>query len=129
MKFFPGSHHHHCRYSRLRLGIGRHALYQLAINLDLSDRVAFSHLCQLCFQRKSKSILSNRQDTNSPDECFLQERITGMRVVQIFNAEAQEAQKFRTINREYTQANLDSILYYAVFFRWWKSLQRLPWGS
>ena len=47
---------------------------------------------------------------------FLQERITGMRVVQIFNAEAQEAQKFRTINREYTQANLDSILYYAVFF-------------
>lgn len=47
---------------------------------------------------------------------FLQERITGMKVVQIFNAEAQEAQKFRTINREYTQANLDSILYYAVFF-------------
>ncbi len=47
---------------------------------------------------------------------FLQERISGMRVVQIFNAEAQEAQKFRTINREYTKANLDSILYYAVFF-------------
>ncbi len=47
---------------------------------------------------------------------FLQERITGMRIVQIFNAEKQEMQKFRKINREYTQANLDSILYYAVFF-------------
>ncbi len=47
---------------------------------------------------------------------FLQERITGMRIVQIFNAEKQEAEKFRKINREYTQANLDSILYYAVFF-------------
>lgn len=47
---------------------------------------------------------------------FLQERITGMRIVQIFNAEQQEMEKFKKINREYTQANLDSILYYAVFF-------------
>jgi len=47
---------------------------------------------------------------------FLQERISGMQVVQIFNAESQERDKFRTINREYTKANLDAILYYAVFF-------------
>lgn len=47
---------------------------------------------------------------------FLQERISGMRIVQVFNSEEEEAQRFRTINREYTQANLDSILYYAVFF-------------
>jgi ATP-binding cassette, subfamily B, multidrug efflux pump len=47
---------------------------------------------------------------------FLQERITGMRIVQMFNAEAQEMVKFRAINREYTKANLDSILYYAIFF-------------
>ena len=47
---------------------------------------------------------------------FLQERITGMRIVQIFNAEAAEMKKFRAINREYTQANLDAILYYAIFF-------------
>lgn len=47
---------------------------------------------------------------------FLQEHITGMRIVQIFNAEHLERAKFRTINREYTQANLNAILYYAVFF-------------
>ncbi len=47
---------------------------------------------------------------------FLQERITGMQTVQIFNAERDEMQKFKAINREYTQANLDSILYYAIFF-------------
>ncbi|NUO00147.1 MAG: ABC transporter ATP-binding protein [Saprospiraceae bacterium] len=47
---------------------------------------------------------------------FLQERISGMRTVQIFNAEKQEAEKYKTINREYTKANLDSILYYAVFY-------------
>ena len=47
---------------------------------------------------------------------FLQERISGMSVVQIFNAEDQERDRFKSINREYTKANLDSILYYAVFF-------------
>lgn len=47
---------------------------------------------------------------------FLQEHITGMRIVQIFNAEKQERDKFKVINREYTRANLDAILYYAIFF-------------
>ncbi|GAA5219547.1 ABC transporter ATP-binding protein [Membranihabitans marinus] len=47
---------------------------------------------------------------------FLQERLSGMYIVQIFNAEEKEKSKFNTINREYTKANLDSILYYAVFF-------------
>lgn len=47
---------------------------------------------------------------------FLQERISGMRIVQIFTAEKQERQRFREINRSYTTAYLDSILYYAIFF-------------
>ncbi len=47
---------------------------------------------------------------------FLQERISGMRIVQIFTAEEQEQQRFQTINRNYTKAYLDSILYYAIFF-------------
>lgn len=47
---------------------------------------------------------------------FLQERLSGMYIVQIFNAEEKEKRKFRMINRSYTQANLDSILYYAIFF-------------
>jgi ATP-binding cassette subfamily B protein len=47
---------------------------------------------------------------------FLQEHITGMRIVQIFNAEKLEQAKFKVINREYTRANLNAILYYAIFF-------------
>ncbi|MBK8556175.1 MAG: ABC transporter ATP-binding protein [Lewinellaceae bacterium] len=47
---------------------------------------------------------------------FLQERITGMRIVQIFNAEGREAEKFRQINHDYTGANLRSVLAYAIFF-------------
>jgi ATP-binding cassette, subfamily B, multidrug efflux pump len=47
---------------------------------------------------------------------FLQEHISGMRIIQIFNAEIQEAEKFKVINRKYTHANLKAITAYAVFF-------------
>lgn len=47
---------------------------------------------------------------------FLQERISGMRIVQIFNAEQRESEKFKKINHDYTGANLRSILAYAIFF-------------
>lgn len=47
---------------------------------------------------------------------FLQEHISGMRIVQIFNVEAQEREKFKEINRSYTGANLKAIFAYAVFF-------------
>lgn len=68
------------------------------------------------FKEKVKASYQIVRTQISKMNAFLQERITGMRVVQIFNAEKQEAEKFRAINREYTQANLDSILYYAIFF-------------
>ncbi|MBL7815527.1 MAG: ABC transporter ATP-binding protein [Saprospiraceae bacterium] len=47
---------------------------------------------------------------------FLQEHISGMKIIQIFNAEEQERAKFKEINRAYTGANLKAIFAYAVFF-------------
>jgi len=68
------------------------------------------------FKEKVKKAYQTVRTQIQRMNAFLQERISGMRIVQIFNSEEEEAQRFRTINREYTQANLDSILYYAVFF-------------
>lgn len=68
------------------------------------------------FKEKVKNAYQKVRTQISKMNAFLQERISGMRIVQIFNAEKQEMEKFKAINREYTQANLDSILYYAVFY-------------
>jgi len=68
------------------------------------------------FKEKVKQAYQKVRQHISEMNAFLQERITGMRTVQIFNAEDQEMTKFKKINRSYTQANLDSILYYAIFF-------------
>jgi len=47
---------------------------------------------------------------------FLQERFTGMRVVQLFNRERADARHHEELNRDYLEAHLRSITYYALFF-------------
>ncbi|MBL7931536.1 MAG: ABC transporter ATP-binding protein, partial [Bacteroidia bacterium] len=47
---------------------------------------------------------------------FTQEHITGMRLVQLFNREEQELDKFKEINAQHRIANIKSIFYYSVFF-------------
>jgi len=47
---------------------------------------------------------------------FLQERLTGMRIVQLFGQEAREAQRFDELNRSHLDANLKSITVYALYF-------------
>ena len=47
---------------------------------------------------------------------FLQEHISGMSTVQLFNREAREAAKFEELNARHRAANIDSIFYYAVFY-------------
>ncbi len=47
---------------------------------------------------------------------YMQEHVTGMSVVQIFNKENDELKKFAAINSDYRQVNIKSIFYYAVFY-------------
>lgn len=47
---------------------------------------------------------------------FLHERITGIRVVQLFNREEADAERLDDVNEDYLEAHLRSITYYALFF-------------
>ncbi len=47
---------------------------------------------------------------------YMQEHITGISVVQIFNKEEDELKKFSGINADHRKANINSIFYYAVFY-------------
>ena len=47
---------------------------------------------------------------------FLQERLSGMRVVQLFGREEASARRFAELNREHLAAHLRSITIYAIFF-------------
>jgi ATP-binding cassette subfamily B protein len=47
---------------------------------------------------------------------FVQEHISGMQVIQAFNAEQREAERFRNINKDHRDANIRAIFAYSVFF-------------
>lgn len=76
----------------------------------------FLILASYLFKEKVKAAFQKVRHQLQQMNTFLQEHITGMRVVQIFSAEQKEREKFKTINRAYTRANIDSIMAYALFF-------------
>ena len=47
---------------------------------------------------------------------FVQEHLTGMAIVQVFNREKVEAKKFRQINAEHRTAHIRSVWAYSIFF-------------
>lgn len=47
---------------------------------------------------------------------FTNEHLSGMKIVQVFNREQQEYEKFKAINEKHKIANIKSIWYYSVFF-------------
>ncbi len=47
---------------------------------------------------------------------YMQEHITGMNVVQIFNKQKDELKRFSSINSDYREVNIKSIFYYAIFY-------------
>jgi ATP-binding cassette subfamily B protein len=71
-----------------------------------------SHL----FQRRVRVAYRDIRARLARINASLQERITGMRVVQLFGREADEAARFGVLNRGHLDANLRSITIYALYF-------------
>lgn len=68
------------------------------------------------FKEKIKVTFNDVRNAVSNLNSFLQEHITGMNIVQIFNREKREYEKFKEINREHRTAHIKSVLYYSVYF-------------
>ena len=66
-----------------------------------------------------KAVQSSFQDVRTQVarlNAFVQEHITGMNIVQIFNREKAESEKFEEINAKHRDANIRSIMAYSIFF-------------
>lgn len=67
------------------------------------------------FQIKIKGSFQDVRTQISSLNAFVQEHLTGMNIVQIFNREEEELKKFNQINEKHKKANIRSILYFAIF--------------
>ena len=68
------------------------------------------------FKEKIKVTFNDVRNAVANLNSFLQEQITGMTIVQLFNREQREFDKFKEINREHRTAHIRSVLYYSVYF-------------
>jgi ATP-binding cassette subfamily B multidrug efflux pump len=68
------------------------------------------------FQRGVKLTFGEVRNAVASLNTFVQEHIQGMKIVQVFNREEKEFEKFQEINNKHRDANIRSIWYYSIFF-------------
>lgn len=96
----------------------------LVVMFYIDWRLTLVSLCTLplliistyIFKEKIKVAFNDVRNAVSNLNSFLQEHITGMNIVQIFNREQREYEKFKDINREHRKAHIKSVLYYSIYF-------------
>ncbi len=68
------------------------------------------------FQKKMKSAFQEVRTQVSNLNGFIQERVTGMRIVQLFSREREEYKNFVEINEKHKQAHIKTVWYNSIFF-------------
>ena len=83
--------------------------------------VAFSvvpllFLITIVFKIKARDSYRRVRTAIARINAFLQEQISGMSIVQLFNHEQKSFHRFEQINRVHLKANLDSVMAYSLFY-------------
>jgi ATP-binding cassette subfamily B protein len=67
------------------------------------------------FKNGIKSSFQDVRTQVSKLNAFLQEHITGMHIVQVFNREKKEMERFKVINEKHRDAHVRSVWYFSIF--------------
>lgn len=86
------------------------------LTLVILATLPFLLITTYIFKEKIKVSFNHVRNAVSNLNAFVQEHITGMNIVQIFNSEESEYKKFKAINQEHKKANLNSVMYYSIYF-------------
>ncbi|MDQ3110568.1 MAG: ABC transporter ATP-binding protein/permease [Bacteroidota bacterium] len=86
------------------------------ITLVVLTTVPVMFLATWWFKNAVKASFTDVRNQVSRLNTFVQEHITGMKIVQVFNREKVEMERFRDINGKHRDANVRSVLYYSIFF-------------
>jgi len=68
------------------------------------------------FQIKIKGAFQDVRNQISNLNSFVQERVTGMKIVQLFTREEIEFEKFKVINDKHKKAHVKTVWYFSIFF-------------
>src|SRR5438093_416268 len=78
--------------------------------------IPFVWLTSSLFQKSVRAAYRDIRTRLARINAYLQEHITGMRIVQLFGRERDEAHRFDALNEDHLRAHLKSIRFYALYF-------------
>src|SRR5690625_6471838 len=76
------------------------------------------------FRNKLRVAFLDVRDQIARVNSFVQEHISGIAIVQLFNREETEQKKFEKINRDHRSAHLKTIFYFSIFWPFVEVLAR-----
>lgn len=85
------------------------------LNLIALSVLPFLFIATRWFQKNIKISFQEVRNEVANLNAFVQERLTGMSVVQIFGREKAEFEKFKIINARHRDANIKGIWYFSIF--------------
>jgi ATP-binding cassette subfamily B protein len=95
-------------------------IWLFAINWKLAIvslvTVPLLFVCTNWFRKHARRGFDRVRTRNARLNAFLQEYISGAQTVQLMNAERKAMGRFRAINDDYRNANIETIFYYAVLY-------------
>jgi len=68
------------------------------------------------FQKKLKKAFADERSWTAIQNSFVQERLSGMSLIQVFNRQKSEFEKFDKINEQLKKALLQTVFYFSLFF-------------
>ncbi len=68
------------------------------------------------FKRKVRDAYRDTRKQVARLNSFMQEHVSGMRIVQLFSREAEEMRRFEEVNDDHRQAHIKTIFYFALFW-------------
>lgn len=93
-------------------------MYRTDTNLTLISIVILPLMLVITrfFQKRLKKAFGDERTWTSNQNSFVQERLAGMSLIQIFNREEQEMKKFESINTTLKAALLRTVFIFSLFF-------------
>jgi ATP-binding cassette, subfamily B, multidrug efflux pump len=95
-------------------------VFMSSMNAELASVVCLvlplMFLATFWFQGRMLRAFRNARSRLARLNAYLQENISGMEVVQLFNRERRNKEQFAEINGRYLEANLESTLYFSLYF-------------
>lgn len=102
----------------LRIAFVLVAMFQVDVNLSYISLAILPLMLIITrfFQKRLKSAFNDERSWTSNQNSFVQERLQGMQLIQVFNRQRQEYKKFDEINITLKEALLRTVFIFSLFF-------------